>query len=229
MPSGYCQASQVPTAPALSQPPPADAPLPGLPHQPEWSSSAPPPARRAPGDPPPFTPFQRLASTQIYDSRWCGLRRDWIRLPDGREQDYHVFEVTNAVAVVPLTEAGEVLMLWQYRYTHGRSHWEIPAGRIHAEEPPAEAARRELLEETGHRAASIEPLPGFFPTNGISAHYAHLYLARGCQRVAELALDPSEQLSVRAVPRAEVERRLRAGEFADGFTALALFYAFTAL
>ena len=213
----------------MSQPPPSDTPLPGLPHRPEWHSSQPPPRRPGADDPPLFPAFRRLSSTQIYDSRWCGLRRDWIRLPDGREQDYHVFEVTNAVAVVPLTAAGEVLMLWQYRYTHGRCHWEIPAGRIHAEEDPAEAARRELLEETGHRAAEVQPLPGFFPTNGISAHYAHLYLARGCTRVAELDLDASEQLSVRAWPLAEARRRLLAGEFADGFTALALFYALAAI
>jgi ADP-ribose pyrophosphatase len=206
-----------------------DIPLTGLPNGPLWRSSAPPPQRSEHGDPEPFPPFRRLASSQIYDSPWCGLRRDWIRLPSGREQDYHVFEVTNAVAVVPITRAGDVLMLWQYRYTHGRSHWEIPAGRIHAEEEPKAAAQRELLEETGHRSDRLIQLPGFFPTNGISAHYAHLFLAQECDSVAELRLDHSEQLSVRAMPLAEVKRRLHAGSIADGFTALALFYALALL
>jgi ADP-ribose pyrophosphatase len=209
--------------------PDQNAPLPGLPAGPEWLSSAPLPQQPEADDPAPFAPFQRLSTHQIYDSPWCGLRRDWIRLPNGREQDYHVFEVTNAVAVVPVTKSGEVLMLWQYRYTHGRSHWEIPAGRIHARELPEKAAERELLEETGHRAGRWTRLPGFFPTNGISAHYAHLYLAQDCERVADLNLDHSEQLSVRPIPLAEARRRLHSGTFADGFTALALFYALAAL
>jgi hypothetical protein len=84
------------------------------------SSSTPPFA------PPPFRPFDRLASERIYDSRWCGLRKDWIRLPDGHEQDYHVFEVDDAVVVVPVFENGDLALLWQYRYVHGKTHWEVP-------------------------------------------------------------------------------------------------------
>ena len=138
-----------------------------------------------------------------------------------------MFEISNAVAVVPELEDGSVLMLWHYRYPNGRCHWEVPAGRIQRGEEPEAAARRELLEETGHAAEELVALPGFFPTNGISAHYAHAFLARGCRPVAEQQLDAAEQILVRPFPRAEVERRLRSGTFADGFTALALFYAFS--
>ncbi len=190
-----------------------------------WSRSAPRPQVHEPGDPPQFPAFPRRESAQVYDSPWCGLRRDVVELPGGKPQEYHVFEITNAVAVVPVLEDGSILMLWQYRYPHGRSHWEIPAGRMNEDEDPAETARRELLEETGHAAKQLLPMPGFFPTNGISAHYAHLFLGIGCTPDGPAEPDASEQILLRPFARDQVRARLRRGTFADGFTALALFYA----
>lgn len=179
-------------------------------------------------DPPPFEPFPVERSEQLYDSPWCGLRRDWLRLADGREQEYHVFEVTDAVVVVPFLPDGRVVMIWQYRHPHGRSHWEVPAGRLHAGEDPAVAAVRELREETGYAPGRVEALPGFFPINGISAHYAHAFVAHDCELAGEPEPEDSERIAVRVLGRDEVERRLHAGGIADGFTALALLYAFGA-
>jgi ADP-ribose pyrophosphatase len=195
----------------------------------DWTSAEPQPHRDCDGDPPAFEPFETTERRQVYESPWCGLRQDFIRLPDGHEQDYHVFEVSNAVAVVPILPDGRIRMVWQYRYPSGRSQWEVPAGRIHGGEDPAEGAARELREEAGCVAERLVQLPGFFPTGGISAHYAHAYLAVGCQQVGELELDPAERLVVRDFDRTEVERRLRDGVFADAFTALALFYGLGAL
>jgi ADP-ribose pyrophosphatase len=179
----------------------------------------------APGDPPPFAPFEVAASERIYDSRWCGLRRDHVRLPD-RLQEYHVFEVGDAVAVVPVLPDGRIVMLWQYRYPHGKTHWEIPAGRVDDGESAADAAARELLVETGYRAGRLVELAGFYPTNGISAHHARLFAALDCQLERAPEPDTAEKLSVHVHAADEVRRRLVRGDFADGFTALALFYWF---
>jgi ADP-ribose pyrophosphatase len=177
-------------------------------------------------DPAPFEPFPVERSERIYDSPWCGLRRDWVELADGRLQEYHVFEISDAVAVVPVRPDGSIVMLWQFRHPHKKTHWEIPAGRVDAREDPEAAVRRELLEETGHRAARLERITGFYPTNGISAHYAHLYVAHGCEPEREPVLDPAERMLTRVLPAEEVRRKLLRGDFADGFTALALFYYF---
>lgn len=177
-----------------------------------------------PEDPAPFPPFPVHTSRRIYDSEWCGLRRDEVVLPDGALQEYHVFEVSDAVVVLPVRPDGSIVLIGQYRYPHGNTHWEAPAGRIDEGEEPAEAGARELLEESGYRAGRLVPLPGFYPTNGISAHYAHAFAALDCERVADPTPTAAEQIVVRVFSEDEARALLAAGRLADGFTAIALMY-----
>jgi ADP-ribose pyrophosphatase len=178
----------------------------------------------APANPPPFAPFEVLRTERIYDSPWCGLRRDFLRLDDGREQEHHVFEISDAVCVLPVRTDGRIVMIGQFRHPHGKTHWEVPAGRINSGEAPEDAARRELREETGHRAGRLVPLPGFHPTNGISAHWSFLFAALDCEPEGALELDPCERLIVRTFAPTECAALLRAGQIEDGFSALALMY-----
>jgi 8-oxo-dGTP pyrophosphatase MutT (NUDIX family) len=178
------------------------------------------------GDPPPFPPFELARSDRVYDSYWCGLRRDHVVLPGGALQEYHVFEIHDAVAVVPVLPDGSIVMLWQFRHPHGKTHWEVPAGRVDEGESAAAAAERELLEETGYRPRRVVRLAEFYPTNGISPHRAELFAALDCERVRAPEPGPCEKLSVHVKSEEEVRRRLARGDFTDGFTALALFYYF---
>ena len=177
-----------------------------------------------PRNPAPFEPFGVHETERGYDSAWCGLRRDMVVLPDGALQEYHVFEISDAAVVVPVLPDGSIVMVGQYRYPHGKTHWEVPAGRISDGETPEEAIERELLEETGYRAGRLVKLPGFYPTNGISAHFAHAFYAEDCEAVAQPELDPSEQIVVGVHTQEEVRALLRAGMIEDGFTAISLLY-----
>ena len=179
---------------------------------------------RRPENPAPFEPYAVLSSERIYSSKWCGLRRDIVELDDGSPQEYHVIEIPDAVAVVPLTSDGRVVLIGQYRYPHGKTHWEIPAGRLVDGEPPEVGALREVREETGFVPGRLEPLPGFYAANGISAHWAHLFLARECVQVGAAEPEPCERIVVRVFTRSEVEALLDSGRIEDGFTALALCY-----
>lgn len=177
-------------------------------------------------DPPPFDPFPVRSSAKVYDSFWCALRRDVLELSPERLQEYHVFEVQDAVAVVPVLPDGSIVMLWQFRHPHGKTHWEIPAGRIDEGESMEAAALRELREETGFRPGRLQHVTGFYPTNGISAHRAEIFIAYDCEAMEAPTPDPSERFLVRIQDADQVRNRLLDGQFEDGFTALGLFYHF---
>lgn len=177
----------------------------------------------------PFPPFEVIGTERVYDSPWCALDRDAIRMEDGTEGEYHIFRIPDAVVVVPVTADGHVAMIWQHRHPHGKTHWEVPAGRMNPGETPEEAAHRELAEETGHRAGTLVALPGFYPINGISDHFAHAFLALDCEPAGQLELDPTERIVMQRRPLSEVRTALASGKFLDGFSALAMFQAFAAL
>ena len=179
---------------------------------------------KVPDEPPPFEPLAVERSERIYDSPWVGLRRDFLRLPDGGVQEHHVVEITDAAVVIPLLEGERVLMVGQWRHTHGETHWEFPAGRLHEGEEPAVGATRELLEETGYAAARLEPLPGFYPTNGITSHYAHTFVGHDCRLVAQPRREPAELMTMHVFSYGEVEALLDAGRLVDAFAALPLAY-----
>ena len=177
-----------------------------------------------PDHPPPFSPLEKTGSERLYDSVWCGLRRDDLLLPDGTRSDHHVFEVVDAVVVVPVLASGDLVLIGQYRYPHGLTRWEVPAGRMSAGETPRETAERELREESGCAAGRWVEIPGFYPLNGISPHWVHAFVALDCERVGDPALDPTERILPRVFRRDDVLQLLGAGRIVDGFSALALFY-----
>ena len=177
-----------------------------------------------PSNPAPFPRFEVESSERIYRSPWVGLRRDMLKLPEGGSQEHHVIEISDAVCVLPITSEGRILMIGQHRYVHGKTHWEVPAGRLDPGEDPEAGARRELAEETGYRAGNMERLPGFYPTNGISAHWAHLFVARDCELAGAQTLDAAERILVETFTWDEAEALLRAGRIEDGFAALSLLY-----
>jgi len=183
-------------------------------------------------DPPQFRPHDVMRTERVYDSPWCALDRHELRLdPKDTEPtgEYHVFRVPDAIVVVPFMPDGRLAMVWQHRHPHGRTHWEVPAGRINMGESPEAAAQRELTEETGLTAGRLIPLGGFYPMNGISDHFAFAFCALDCEATHALELDDAERLIVRTRPLASVKAELLDGRLRDGFTALALFKALTHL
>lgn len=179
----------------------------------------------APDDPAPFPAFETVTSERIYDSWWVGLRRDEYRLPDGGLQEHHVVEISDAVCVVPVRSDGRLVLIGQARYAHGNTYWEVPAGRLEDGEAPVDGAARELLEETGYTAGEWLELPGFYPLNGMSAHWCHVFLAVDCEERHAPDPEPGEHIVVRTFGRDEVSRLLDTGRIRDGFSTLALMHA----
>ncbi len=127
----------------------------------------------------------------------------------------------SAVVVVPLLGPSEAVMVAQYRYALGRETIEFPAGKLDPGEEPEEAARRELMEETGYRAASFKKLFSFAPSIGYSTEIVHVFVARELERL-EAARDEDEITRVMPVELSRLKELIMSGEVIDGTTMLAL-------
>lgn len=148
-----------------------------------------------------------------------------MRLSDDRTSELEIVRHPGAAAVVAIDERGRVTLIRQYRHAAGASIWEIPAGRLDGGESPAACARRELEEETGLAAGSLEPLGVILTTPGFSDERIHLFLARGLGRTTT-RLEADESIErVRAVPLAEAVAMVRRGRIQDAKSALALLLA----
>ena len=177
-------------------------------------------------DPAPPRPWTTLASRTLVDRWWMTLRVDRVQIPDGPVLDeYHVAEYPDWACVLALTDDGQAVLVEQYRYGIDRVILELPAGALDAGEDPATAARRELLEETGYRARQWDALGRLAVEPGRHTNYGHLFVARGCERVAAPALDAAEDLRLRVVPAHTLPALVEAGEIAHGVHAAAVFWA----
>jgi 8-oxo-dGDP phosphatase len=162
------------------------------------------------------------------------LRSDTVRMPDGEVIERQVVEHPGAVAVVALDDAGQVLMIRQYRHPAGRLLWEVPAGlRDVAGEPLLTTAQRELLEETGFRARDWLVLADFFPSPGITTERVRMFLARGLTLVPEsergyIPQDEEAHLVVAWVPLDEAVARFLAGDLHNGVTGVGILSAYAA-
>lgn len=138
----------------------------------------------------------------------------------GRSGDTHRREIVvhgGAVVVLAITEDGRLVMIRNQRFAVGRELWELPAGTLEEGEDPAACARRELIEETGYRAARIEPLTAFYTTPGICTERMHAFLAADLEHVGQ-QLEDGEQIRVELLPRPTVLQMVRDGQIDDAKT-----------
>jgi ADP-ribose pyrophosphatase len=159
-------------------------------------------------------PQRRPARLPLVDGRpWIELWVETVRLPDGRLVDgYYQVRQPDFVDILAVNEQGLILTLWQYRHGIRRVHLGLPAGMIDEGETPEEAARRELLEETGYEAREWERLGAFAADGNRSAAQGYLYLARGLRWVRPPAPGGLEDVEAELMTPAALWEHLRAGD-----------------
>jgi len=157
----------------------------------------------------------------IFNGRILSLAVEEHQLPDGRCAEFEVVHHPGGVAILPILDDDRVVLIRQFRPALGGMILEIPAGRLESEETPENCARRELQEEVGYQAESLEYLGEMLPAVGFCDERIHLFVARGLSSVPQ-ALEPDEYLEILRLPMTGVLRMIGEGHIPDGKTQLAL-------
>lgn len=157
--------------------------------------------------------WERLDSEKLLENPYLAVRSDKLRLPDGAvKENYYVVERPDAAIVFPVTEAGSVVLVRQYRPPLEEMELGLPAGLVEAGEKPQTAARRELAEETGYTGGEWEELGSVASSPSLKDNWAYLYLARGVEKNSGQDPDEFERLELVEVPLAELPGLVYSGE-----------------
>ncbi len=168
--------------------------------------------------------WQILDTRRPYTNRVNRLRADRVEIPGRGELQYCYLERGESVIVVPVTTAGEVVLIRQYRYPVDAHCLELPAGvcRDTGGQPLEAVARKELREEIGGTAGSLEYVSWFYSSSSISDEVCHIFLARDVALDHPAETEPGEHLVPLLVPVAEALQLARAGRMKTGTCALAI-------
>lgn len=172
--------------------------------------------------------FEQLAETTVeselvYEGGFLQVKRDLVRLPDGKESYREYIVHPGAVVIIPLLDDGRVLVERQFRYPIGKVVVEFPAGKVDKGEDLLACAQRELKEETGYTAAQWEYLCQMHNALGYSDEVLTLYLARELS-AGERALDEGEFIEIFAVEIGDLLEWIDKGVVTDVKTIVGAFW-----
>jgi len=166
-----------------------------------------------------------ISSENIFDGNLLHVRRDTVKLPNGKTATREWIKHPGASSVIPMLEDGSVILVKQYRYPVGKITLEVPAGKLDApEEDPLVCAERELSEETGYTADKIEKLTTIATTVGFSNEYIHLYIATGLHS-GKQHTDDDEFINVVKVPLQEAVAMVNDGRIIDAKSVVSILMA----
>ena len=168
-----------------------------------------------------------LESTYISRRPWMTARLDKVQLPDGRiNPEYWVLEFPDWVNVIAITKDGDMVMVRQYRHALGITEYELCAGVMEEGETPLEAAKRELLEETGFGGGEWTEYMTICANPSNHTNLARTFLATGVERIADQHLDDTEELTTHLLSQEEVFGLLQNGEMLQALMAAPLWKFF---
>ena len=168
------------------------------------------------------SPWKTKSTRVVYENPWIKVREDEVVQPDGRPGIYGVVHFKNtAIGVLPIDEEGKICLVGQYRYALESYSWEIPEGGCSQGETHLDAAKRELIEETGMVASNWTQLGSAHLSNSVSDELAIYYLATGLTRGIPRP-EGTEQLAYKHVTFDQALDMVMTGEITDALSILAI-------
>lgn len=167
--------------------------------------------------------WKLLESEYLIQRPWLTARCDKVQLPNGTIHDeYYVLEYPTWINVIAITDEGKYVMVEQYRHGLQDIFTEIVAGVVESGEPPLEAAKRELLEETGFGGGEWSLNAVLSANPGSMNNLTYSFIAKGVKKICEQHLDETEDINVKLLSEDEVRRMLRNDEVKQALMAAPL-------
>jgi 8-oxo-dGTP pyrophosphatase MutT (NUDIX family) len=173
-------------------------------------------------------PFELIRSESLLQGRTFKVRRDYLKTPDGRETRLEIVEHGGSVVVIPVDKDSNLLFVRQYRHAAGADLLELPAGTRNGQEPYEECAAREVREETGMEAGTLQKIGEFYLAPGYSTEFMAVFLATELKE-NPLQADEDEFLDVEKIPVRQAIEMAERGDLPDAKSLAALLLARTYL
>jgi 8-oxo-dGTP pyrophosphatase MutT (NUDIX family) len=167
-------------------------------------------------------PWQIISEKEIYNNPWIGLTEYKVINPSGNPGIYGKVHFKGfAIGIVPLDKAMNIYLVGQYRFALNQYSWEIPEGGGSFDVDPIDSAKRELLEETGLKAAHWTEIQRMHLSNSVSDELSIIYLAQDLQQF-EPEPEDTEQLIIKKIHFDEAYRMVCDNEITDSVSVAAI-------
>ena len=166
-------------------------------------------------------PIVPLEIRRVFQGRIFAVNVESITLPRGERLDAEIVRHPGSAVLIPVTDAGAIILVRQYRHAVKEDVWELPAGRLAPGETPEEAVQRELQEEIGFKAETLEKVAFFYTTPGFCDETMHVFRATGLTP-SRFEADEDERIETAAFTVAEARSMIHRGLLREGKTLVAV-------